>query len=49
MMPPTPVTQRLLTPVTPTNPTFCENDVYGNVLKIPPDQRAETVRQQSSG
>ena len=25
--PPIAVTQRLLTPVTPTRPTFCENDV----------------------
>ena len=36
MRPPVAVTQRDRTPVTPTRPTFCENDVYGNVLKIPP-------------
>ena len=34
--PPAAHTQRLRTPVMPTSPTFCENDVYGNVLKTPP-------------
>ena len=34
--PPAAHTQRLRTPVMPTNPTFCENDVYGNVLRMPP-------------
>ncbi len=29
-------TQRLLTPVTPTRPMFCEKLVYGKVLKRPP-------------
>ena len=36
MMPAATQTQRLLTPVTPTSPTFCEKLVYGKVLKMPP-------------
>ena len=36
MQPPAAVTQRERMPVTPTRPTFCENDVYGKVLKMPP-------------
>ncbi len=36
MPPDTATTKRLRTPVMPTSPTFCENDVYGNVLKTPP-------------
>ena len=34
--PPATQTQRLLTPVTLTRPTFCEKLVYGKVLKTPP-------------
>ena len=34
--PPMAATKRDRTPVTVTSPTFCENDVYGNVLNTPP-------------
>ena len=36
MIPPATQTNRLLIPVMPTRPTFCENDVYGKVLNRPP-------------
>ena len=34
--PPATQTKRLLMPVTPTRPTFCEKLVYGKVLNTPP-------------
>lgn len=41
--PPATQTQRLRTPVTPTSPTFCENDVQGTVLNNPPPTMSGTA------
>ncbi len=49
MTPPVAVTHRDRIPVTPTRPTFWENDVYGKVLKIPPRMRADAVGAKAAG
>jgi hypothetical protein len=49
MMPPATQTKRLRTPVTPTRPTFCENDGVGEGVEDAADHGAEAVGAQACG